>query len=285
MSSAALILYTGSGTPVTFEIKNVASIGRAEDNSIILKDDSVSRHHARISRQGSSWLIEDLGSANGILVNGKPCKRYILYGGETISIGRINLTFEVSKTIRSAPTFQKTKINNVIIRILSIAAIVIFGAIVWHNINISQKATSLRTVKNTGRVKNSVQISGTRLIPASRKKKAKRYYNKALFFLQIGDLRQSLKWLKKSLSLYPTYRPALIKRKEVEKMLKSEIEKRILAGDRELKRLQVDFAIMQYKKALSLAQGFNAELAKNARLKIIEAERKKRILEEGNAED
>jgi SARP family transcriptional regulator, regulator of embCAB operon len=46
-------------------------IGRLADNDIVLNDDEVSRHHAVIVNTGSSFMITDLRSANGVLVQGR----------------------------------------------------------------------------------------------------------------------------------------------------------------------------------------------------------------------
>lgn len=45
------------------------SIGRDADNQIVVDDPMVSRHHARLTPQGSMFLLEDLNSANGTWVN------------------------------------------------------------------------------------------------------------------------------------------------------------------------------------------------------------------------
>lgn len=45
-------------------------LGRGKDNSLVLLDEGVSRHHCRISRSGEDWFAEDLGSTNGVRVNG-----------------------------------------------------------------------------------------------------------------------------------------------------------------------------------------------------------------------
>jgi hypothetical protein len=44
-------------------------IGRAADNTIVLGDESVSAHHAKLAYTGGQWLLEDLGSRNGTFVN------------------------------------------------------------------------------------------------------------------------------------------------------------------------------------------------------------------------
>lgn len=47
-------------------------IGRAADNTIVLSDERVSAHHARITFTGGQWFLEDLGSRNGTFVNELP---------------------------------------------------------------------------------------------------------------------------------------------------------------------------------------------------------------------
>ncbi len=51
-------------------VREEYSVGRAEDNTVRLTERNISRHHARISKQDSGWVIEDLSSYNGCYVNG-----------------------------------------------------------------------------------------------------------------------------------------------------------------------------------------------------------------------
>jgi ABC transport system ATP-binding/permease protein len=63
-------------------------IGRADDNQVRLTERNVSRHHARIRRSGRAWMLEDLGSYNGVFVNGTriagACE---LNAGDAIQLG------------------------------------------------------------------------------------------------------------------------------------------------------------------------------------------------------
>jgi hypothetical protein len=45
------------------------TIGRAEDSTLVLTDDYVSTHHARLVPRNDGWLVEDLGSTNGTYVD------------------------------------------------------------------------------------------------------------------------------------------------------------------------------------------------------------------------
>lgn len=62
---------SGALSGLSYSISQPLQIGRTTDCDITLPDSSVSRHHARLSLDEDTLLIEDLGSANGTLVNGK----------------------------------------------------------------------------------------------------------------------------------------------------------------------------------------------------------------------
>ncbi|MGA8546857.1 MAG: BTAD domain-containing putative transcriptional regulator [Mycobacterium sp.] len=71
-------------------------IGRLTDNDIVLDDEEVSRHHAVIIDTGSSFMITDLRSANGLLVQGRRLHpSATLADGDHISICGYEFTFEL----------------------------------------------------------------------------------------------------------------------------------------------------------------------------------------------
>src|SRR2546430_14411575 len=71
-----------------FEVKQRrAAIGRSRDCDIQLSDTNVSRRHAGLRQEGASYWIVDLGSTNGLEVNGKRVKRAELNDGDTITGG------------------------------------------------------------------------------------------------------------------------------------------------------------------------------------------------------
>jgi FhaA, N-terminal domain/FHA domain len=69
-------------------------IGRSSDCDIQLSDANVSRRHAELRQEGPSYWIVDLGSTNGMEVNGKRVKRAKLKDGDTITLGSTEITFE-----------------------------------------------------------------------------------------------------------------------------------------------------------------------------------------------
>ena len=69
-------------------------IGRERTTGgIVLHDPNVSRRHAELSYQGGHWLITDLKSMNGTLVNDVDIERCVLHDGDLITLGLTNLEF------------------------------------------------------------------------------------------------------------------------------------------------------------------------------------------------
>ena len=81
------------------------SIGRHEDNTIILPDAQISRHHAEIVMQGGRWLLADLGSANGSYVNGQRIAGpHVLNHGDLIRLGKTQFQVEVAEALAAQDT-------------------------------------------------------------------------------------------------------------------------------------------------------------------------------------
>jgi hypothetical protein len=70
------------------------SIGRASDNVVHLLDEAVSRHHAEIVPGPHGFLLRDLGSENGIYVNGERTPEHVLHDGDVIQIGARTLVYK-----------------------------------------------------------------------------------------------------------------------------------------------------------------------------------------------
>jgi hypothetical protein len=73
-----------------------ATIGRSRDCDVVLADSNVSRRHAEIAPSGQSWLIRDLGSTNGLRVNGRAVDGvHPLESGDQVVVGTVPIGFEV----------------------------------------------------------------------------------------------------------------------------------------------------------------------------------------------
>lgn len=75
--------------------KETLRIGRLEDNDVVLRDGSISRHHAQIERHGDQYLIKDLGSQNGIWSRGVRVNQLDLHPGVPFVMGVFSATLEV----------------------------------------------------------------------------------------------------------------------------------------------------------------------------------------------
>lgn len=71
-----------------------ATIGRTEENTIVLIDDSISRNHAHVWGKRGVFMVEDAGSSNGTRLNGKILVQpEVLKDGDYITAGTVNIMF------------------------------------------------------------------------------------------------------------------------------------------------------------------------------------------------
>jgi len=97
LKMARLIITDPSRRIQVFEIlSSTVTIGRATSNDLVLKDGSVSRHHARLAAADAGTVIADLGSLNGIAVNDRMVREQRLTDRDRVSIGIYELLFDES---------------------------------------------------------------------------------------------------------------------------------------------------------------------------------------------
>jgi general secretion pathway protein A len=77
-------------------------VGRRASNDLVLIDKEISQRHALIDCIAGIYVIEDLNSTNGILINGKRRTRALLRAGDVISIGELDVTFHADRDEREA---------------------------------------------------------------------------------------------------------------------------------------------------------------------------------------
>ena len=82
------------------------SVGRADDNQLIIAEDSVSSHHGEFTFDGSSWTLTDLGSTNGTKIGGSRVDTVNLTPGGAFQLGNVNCVFvgDAEEDVYSAPT-------------------------------------------------------------------------------------------------------------------------------------------------------------------------------------
>jgi len=80
----------------------VITIGRDSDNDLVIDEHfvgwrTVSRHHARVERDGESFVLVDMDSENGVYVNGRRTRENILHDGCHVSFGRVRFVFRLNR--------------------------------------------------------------------------------------------------------------------------------------------------------------------------------------------
>jgi hypothetical protein len=92
---SAQLLFGDGGKYGVFPIsKTAVRIGRGSDNDLTFKNDSVSRHHAEIlCKRDGKFIITDLDSGNGVLVNGAEVTQQELRPGDAVEVGEVCFTF------------------------------------------------------------------------------------------------------------------------------------------------------------------------------------------------
>ena len=70
-------------------------IGRSRDCDITLDDPNVSRRHAELRNEDGRWVVTDLGSTNGVKLNGRRVEEAALEPGDELTLGLARLRFEL----------------------------------------------------------------------------------------------------------------------------------------------------------------------------------------------
>lgn len=75
-----------------------ATIGRAKECDCVIRDPNISRRHAELRRRdGGAWEIEDLGSTNGVEINGRRVSRGRLSPGDEVTLGTKTFIFDIEQ--------------------------------------------------------------------------------------------------------------------------------------------------------------------------------------------
>jgi len=104
ISPAWLIVEQWGKPEKRYEIKGkVISIGSSDDNDIVLKDKTVSRHHAKVRLERRKYFIYDLASTNGTRVNGRKITKKWIKEEDSIEMGHSRMTFKTEALSSEIP--------------------------------------------------------------------------------------------------------------------------------------------------------------------------------------
>nr|PZN84971.1 MAG: hypothetical protein DIU54_10690 [Acidobacteriota bacterium] len=97
------------GSVQEYRLAAVNYLGRSDDNHLQIARPGVSRRHAVIMAAASGFVIQDLGSQNGVFVNGERVGEHTLKDGEQIVIGDSTLTFRSPWPQKTRPDGAQTR--------------------------------------------------------------------------------------------------------------------------------------------------------------------------------
>jgi DNA-binding CsgD family transcriptional regulator len=108
--TAFLEVWRSAGSDLVPLTADRLTIGRAEDNDVVLAEDSqVSRVHAVLDRLGAGWSVRDVGSSNGTFLNGKRLSGETrLDPGDEIRLGRTRIVLRGSPSAGKPPATEAT---------------------------------------------------------------------------------------------------------------------------------------------------------------------------------
>jgi hypothetical protein len=102
-----LLITAGPGRGQTFELRGEVHLGRSRINAVALADGKVSRNHARLDPIRSTYILTDLGSANGTFVNGVRVTQPVrLRDGDLLQAGDTQLVFRSHPAVHP-PQFDR----------------------------------------------------------------------------------------------------------------------------------------------------------------------------------
>ena len=92
------LVYEDGGVTHRIAVRDGLTMGRSSDNDVVLRDFSVSRHHARIDEDGGVFKIVDQDSTNGVKINDSFVTSGTIAPGDRVDVGSFNLLVEDTAT-------------------------------------------------------------------------------------------------------------------------------------------------------------------------------------------
>jgi len=107
-------LTVNPGTDNAWEIPlrtGILTLGRGEDNNIVLNHPSVSGHHCQLLVMDAAVTVKDLGSTSGTLVDGQPVEETALVPGQSLQLGEVLLHYEAPAVAPDAAATPAAAVN------------------------------------------------------------------------------------------------------------------------------------------------------------------------------
>jgi transcriptional regulator with GAF, ATPase, and Fis domain len=95
-AGVVVIVLSGSAKGTTRAIRDNLRIGKADDNDLVLGDDTVSRHHCELRTTVQGVVVRDLGSTNGTKVQGARVTEAVVQPGAVLKVGEVDIAVRVA---------------------------------------------------------------------------------------------------------------------------------------------------------------------------------------------
>lgn len=91
------------------------SLGRADDNALIIAHDSISSHHGEVYIENNAWVLTDLGSTNGTKISGERVESFELTHGGMFTLGHVECVFvgDYASEEEEAPAYHAAPTHTV----------------------------------------------------------------------------------------------------------------------------------------------------------------------------
>ncbi|MBN2036745.1 MAG: FHA domain-containing protein [Chitinispirillaceae bacterium] len=110
-----MVFYEGKPLNTYVLDEPVITVGRLPENTISIANMGVSRRHIRIEEDfDRKYILTDLNSLNGSMVNGKRVKKVPLHSGDKITIGKFTIIYEEIASVAGAAVPEKSDAGPVV---------------------------------------------------------------------------------------------------------------------------------------------------------------------------
>ena len=117
-----LVITKGAGVGRDVSLAGECVVGRATDADFVLEDTLASRRHVRLSQDAGIWIVEDLGSRNGTLVNGQRVQRQGLRDGDLLRVGGTEMIFREGGASPAVPVKGAVVVPAVAVKVPAVAS-------------------------------------------------------------------------------------------------------------------------------------------------------------------
>lgn len=108
-----LVVLTGDEMGKRLVLEGSVLVGRDPSADLILNDNLISWHHARIEDRGDDWALYDLSSTNGTTVNGESRPEFLLKPNDRILFATTAVSFELQDALKEAYNENVERLLNV----------------------------------------------------------------------------------------------------------------------------------------------------------------------------